>query len=156
SRFQRLPQQYESIGAEIRRLRPRKVKDWGDRSNLRLDMNPAAVELARPASHLYFCLEGCIKADAILSAGGAVFSVPSVSMWDCDELPAFAAEYLQGVDVVIVCDADWVANPEVWKQALLCRSRLRSLAGVGRVCIAAPPVTGLPDLKGVDDYLGKG
>jgi hypothetical protein len=121
----------------------------------RIDVHPLAADKIKAASRVFFGIEGCIKADAILSAGGAVFSVPSVTLWDADELPAFAEMYLGGKQIVIVPDADWFLNPAVMTQAMLCRSSLRRLRL--EACIAAPPIDGVKlGIKGIDDYLGKG
>jgi hypothetical protein len=45
----------------------------------RIDMHTQAALRFANASHVFFVIEGCIKADAVLCAGGAVLSVPSVS-----------------------------------------------------------------------------
>jgi hypothetical protein len=97
-------------------------------------------------------IEGCIKADAVLSAGEAVFSVPSVSLWDADELPAFCSQYLSGKLVYIVPDMDWVDNDQVIQQALFCRTSLRRIGVAAHV--AAPPEHA--GHKGIDDFLAAG
>jgi hypothetical protein len=88
----------------------------------RLDVNPLAWPLFVGASRVFFCLEGCIKADAILSAWVAVFSVPSVTLWQARELTGFLT-YLRGKEVIIVCDADWYENPAVYYMAMRCCER---------------------------------
>lgn len=132
--------------------RERRVRDKTDSVARRIDIHPLAVGLLESASRVYFGIEGCLKADAILTAGGAVFSVPSVTLWDAGELDTFAGWYLNGKEVVIVPDADWSTKNEVLAQAMLCRSFLRNM-GLS-VCIAAPPVES--GHKGVDDFLGAG
>jgi hypothetical protein len=112
-----------------------------------------ALPLLRTADVVYCVIEGCIKADAVLSAGGAVFSVPSVSLWNADELPDFAEVYLADKEVVIICDADWHENALVVNQARLCQDQLRRL-GVTDVHVAALSIES--ECKGVDDYLGAG
>lgn len=121
----------------------------------RLDVHPHAWPKFVNASRVFFVIEGCLKADAVLSAGEAVFSVPSVTLWQAKELPAFAS-CLRGKTAYIVPDND-LFNPEarghsaVKTQALFCRTFLRRLGIDAR--IAAPPY---PGHKGIDDYLGFG
>jgi hypothetical protein len=132
-----------------------RVKDPnGDNMAKRIDVHPMAVKRILDTEVVFFVIEGCIKADAVLADGGAVFSVPSVSLWDCDELRIFAASYLLDKTVVIVPDADWSLNPTVQNQATMCRTQLYRL-GVPDVHVAAPPspYNGL-DTKGVDDLIG--
>jgi hypothetical protein len=137
-----------------------RVKDRSQSLARRIDVHPWAVNRFDNAERVMFALEGCIKADALVSAGEAVFSVPSVTLWDADELDGFAFRYLVGKTVFIVPDADWHTNWMVDRQALLCRTRLRRL-GID-THIAAPPYEKPPPGKkkpvrnGVDDYLGYG
>ena len=136
-----------------------RIKDPDATMARRIDVHPLAAQAILDAEVVFFALEGCIKADAILSAGGAVFSVPSVSLWDCDELQEFCWAYLADKTVVIVNDADWVKNDSVRNQSMLCRTRLfRSGAAQGRgIYVAAPePTLDGVDTKGVDDWLGAG
>jgi hypothetical protein len=90
----------------------RKVKDKDNNYAKRLDIHPMALERLEAAEIVFFGIEGCLKADAILSAiiregwNASVFSVPSVSLWNADELKEFATEYLQRKVVIIVPDAD--------------------------------------------------
>ncbi len=128
----------------------RSVKDRETSLAKRIDMHQLAFPLFADAKRVFFVIEGCPKADAVLSAGGAVFSVPSVTLWDAVELPAFAAHYLVGRTVVIVPDMDWIDNPLVITQARLCQTRLRRLGIIASV--AAPPVGA--GHKGIDDFLG--
>ena len=125
----------------------------------RIDVHPDGVERLRTDRVVFFCIEGCCKADAILAAGGGVFSVPAVGQWDYnegEELGLVVNEYLAGKTVVIVCDADWDSNIRVANQARLCQNRLRQ-RGVTDVHIAAPPAwLGPKNTKGVDDFLGAG
>lgn len=119
----------------------------------RIDVHPLAVQKVRDDPVVFFALEGCIKADAILSAGAAVFSVPSVTLWDVPELERFAYEYLLDKTVVIVPDADWSDNLLVVIQARMCEAHLFRL-GVPETHVAAPPPAflGTPT-KGIDDFL---
>jgi hypothetical protein len=117
----------------------------------RIDVHPQAWPRFVNASRVFFVIEGCIKADAVLSAGEAVFSVPSVTLWLAPELSAFTRN-LRGKVVYIVPDADWAKNGAVITQAMFCRSFLRR-AGVD-AHVAAPPEE--HGLKGVDDFLAHG
>jgi hypothetical protein len=126
----------------------------------RLDVHPLAVNKILRAEVVFFVIEGCLKADAVLSADGAVFSVPSVSLWDAHhdaELKRFAFQYLEGKQVVIVPDADWSENPQVLNQARMCQITLLRM-GIFTY-VAAPPATYVDasgnehDTKGVDDFI---
>lgn len=136
----------------------------------RIDVHPMAAERLVATDVVFFGLEGCIKADALLTAiiregcNASVISVPSVSLWDCPELALTVSRFLKGKTVVIVVDADGVDNPSVVNQAAMCQTMLVKL-GVGEVLVAAPaldvdskiivdPVIG--KLKGVDDFLAAG
>lgn len=133
----------------------------------RIDVHPWALERMAEAETVYFALEGCLKADSILTAiiregrNASVFSVPSVTLWDCGaDLHAFAQQYLRGKLVICVPDSDW-EDPEkdgaVIAQSLYARDQLEAWLGAGSVHIAAPtphPVTGKK--RGIDDYLADG
>jgi hypothetical protein len=136
----------------------RMVKDEDQSLARKLDVHPLALPMFETAERVFFVIEGCIKADAILSAGEAVFSVPSVTLWNADELPAFAAKYLQGKTVYIVPDSDWAEKNEVFTQAMYCRTFLRKL-GIDALIAAPPPDESgdkQDDKQGVDDFLGAG
>ena len=108
-----------------------RVKDREKNHAERLDIHPWATERLEAARLVYFGIEGCLKADSILTAilkedrPESVFSVPSVSLWGAPELPKFVEKRLNGKPVVIVPDADWIYNPLVMEQARLCRTYLR-------------------------------
>ena len=141
----------------------RRVKNHDNNLARRIDIHPLAWPLLRGAEVVYFGIEGCLKADSILSAilregqKASVFSVPSVSLWHAKELEKFAGQYLRGKTVIIVPDSDWVNNDKVIAQARLAEYFLREDCGV-RAYVAAPPLN--PDRtvnhKGVDDFLGAG
>ncbi|PWU23558.1 MAG: hypothetical protein C5B48_08425 [Candidatus Rokuibacteriota bacterium] len=197
------------VDTEAAHTHERRVKDKTDPIACRIDAHPWAAERLDAAERIYFGIEGCLKADAILTtilrteaeapdrlraamdnlirqrqAGpdgdvlaaeetlaalieetkpASVVSVPSVTLWHGDELELFTARYLQGKEVVIVCDADgWrpdKPNENVMMQSLLLRSFLRG-QGV-QALIAAPPFEpgelkgGKPLFNGVDDHLGE-
>jgi hypothetical protein len=143
---------------------PTWVEDRERGMAMRIDVHPAAMDKIRKEDVVFFGIEGCLKSDAILSAGGAVFSVPSVTLWQTPALSDFARRYLKGKTVIVVPDADGVTKPQVIVQALLCKSYL-DRQGVSAAYVAAPPlspegeVRRTPDgseLKGVDDWLGFG
>jgi len=130
------------------------VKDRDSNFAKRIDLHPLAVAKLRAAQRIFFVIEGCLKSDSILSTGAAVFSVPSVTLWNAPELDQFVRRYLLGKEIVIIPDADWFKNSLVLTQALLCRSWFRK-RGFHAV-VAAPPIAGLevePEIKGVDDFL---
>ena len=134
----------------------RRVKDETVSLARRIDVHPLAEDLIRSADVVFFVIEGCIKADAVLADGGAVFSVPSVSLWDCDELQDFTEQFLLGKVVVVVPDADWFTKKQVINQARLCQNALIR-HGVQQVHVAAsPPTLRGRDTKGVDDFIGAG
>jgi hypothetical protein len=145
---------------------PKRVKDYEDNLAARIDVHKWAQKRFDDADHVFFCIEGCIKADAILTAirkerrKASVFSVPSVTLWGDPDLKEFAERRLLGKRVVIVPDADWVDNDRVIEQARLCQTYLRRL-GVPDTYVAAPPhhykkPDGEVKYKGVDDWLGAG
>jgi hypothetical protein len=145
----------------------------------RLDLPPEAAAMLASARRVFFVLEGSLKTYAILSAGEAVFGVPSVTLWDSEELARWI-EVLQAVNpnmfVYVVPDADWFLKPAVDRQALFVRSVIRN-AGLPAEIVAPPVFQGQKQceckpvdltrdgrscslcggfLKGVDDYLGAG
>jgi hypothetical protein len=124
----------------------------------RLDVHPWVEELGLfdRAQVVFFGIEGCMKADAILSAGEAVFSVPAVGQWHAPELARFVRTYLRNKLVVIVPDSDWHEKPEVLRMARDCQEFVRGLGVVKDAVVAAPPpIEGDPDFKvGIDDHLG--
>jgi hypothetical protein len=135
----------------------------------RIDIHPLAWERFAKAEVIYFCIEGKIKADAILSeilrleevgqlqTPASVCSVPSVGQWEAYELTMFAMRDLARKIVVIVCDADGCDNPEVMTQALLLENFLEDPSlGLRAVGIFAPPYEVFEandKYKGGDDHL---
>jgi hypothetical protein len=149
--------------------RPRKYifPPIGDRLK-RIEMSTLAQKRWRRADRVFLVQEGSLKNDAVLSAGEAAVNIASVSMWSKNELWRFAKEFCVGKYVVVVPDADWFDNWQVYSEALLIRELLREVRddrgwGVDDAVIAASPIDffrEVPDdrgeftLKGVDDYLG--
>jgi len=127
----------------------------------RIDVHPWAAALLDDAEEVFFSIEGTMKGDSVLSAimregrKASVVDVPSVTLWNAPELDEFIYLKLRGKRTIILPDADWVHNPLVIEQARLLRSYLRR-RGVPDTYVAAPPVSGLPAIKGADDFLGLG
>jgi hypothetical protein len=125
----------------------RDVKDYSNSLAKRLDIHPRALKRLAKAEVVYFVIEGCLKADAVLSAierddrSESVFSVPSLTLWDAgknaSELRNFAQGHLRGKTVIIIPDADWVDNDLIISQArlaeLFLRDRCVRLRRFGRV-----------------------
>jgi hypothetical protein len=123
----------------------------------RIDMHPDAWTKFSNTPMVFFVIEGCIKADAILTAGYPVFSAPSVTLWDVPELKPVIERYAKNRVVYIVADADWYGNDQVLTQALLCRTRVLSL-GAAEAHVCAPSLDFFKETgeKGVDDFLAAG
>jgi hypothetical protein len=129
----------------------------------RLDMHPDTTrEVLTAARRVFFVIEGVLKNDALVTAGEAVFNVPSVWQWDAPELEGFARSFLVGKHVYIVPDSDWAENPEVSLAAFAARAALGRVLGHRNVDVAAPtPEPAFCPLheemvgakRGVDDYL---
>lgn len=145
-----------------------KVKDHVNDA-ARIDVHPWSQSRFEDAEVVFAAMEGCLKADAILSAilrhdlNAAVYSFPSVTLGNCPELPKFSKMYLEGKTVIAVLDADW-ADPSkegaVENQGRIYQGKLLAL-GIKQVHLAAPPQDpkddhGHPIFKGVDDFLGIG
>jgi hypothetical protein len=120
----------------------------------RIDLHPLARRLLPQAQIVYLVLEGTPKTDAVLSAGGVAFGVPSVTCWQEDELATFALQHLRDKIVIVVPDADWFTNWQVERQALKIRTWLRR-HGIDAY-VAAPPHDATDYHKGIDDFLGAG
>jgi hypothetical protein len=122
----------------------------------RLDIHPQAFSKLFRAQRVMLGKEGCIKADAMLSAGEVVFSWASVTLWPPEELRKLA-RWLRDLKVYLIPDADWKDKIEVSTQAWLCRSYLRRYGVDAHV--AAPPYEAFvqnKELKGIDDHLANG
>ncbi len=87
----------------------------------RIDVHPRArsVLASSPTPHIYFCLEGSLKADALLSSGRAAVSVPSVTLWEVPEehLRPYLDLLRQAPEVFVVPDSDYLAMPGSWEEA---------------------------------------
>jgi hypothetical protein len=144
----------------------KRTKDPAVNRAKRIDVHPWAVEKLVDAEVVYFALEGCLKADAILTEilrtgeRASVCSVPSVTLWDCREFTYFVQQYVKGRICIIIPDADWQDERKggaILSQALYCRSAIEELVGRNQAFIAAPPeCLGHVKTKGIDDYLRAG
>jgi hypothetical protein len=124
-----------------------------------IDVHPDAKRLIlkrNPTAAVFFCLEGCLKADAVFSAGFAACSVLGVTMWnDPDHLKRISpALRYDGRAVFVVSDSDWRTNPEVARQAVRCVRELRSRGA--NAWHVAPPDISATAKTGVDDFLAAG
>jgi hypothetical protein len=116
-----------------------------------IDCHPMARNRIRKgkAPH-YYCLEGSLNADAVLSAGAPAYSVPGVAMWDAENLWDLLPSMRKAPAVSIVTDNDWRTNPAVALQARQARELLVS-KGVSAIAVA-PPLW-MPTKSGVGDLL---
>jgi hypothetical protein len=128
-----------------------------------VDLHPLVRERLDDTDAVFLAMEGVLKTDAIITAGGCAFGIPSVTFWNRQELIAVAKQFLipKQKRLYIVPDADAVdpQKPQVMRQAFKLRTLFRR-AGVDHVFCAAPPFdlffSSGKKIKGVDDYLGAG
>lgn len=150
----------------------------------RIDVHPLVKDrlLANTDERIYFCIEGCFKADAVAATGRLSISVPSITHWRLDQehwepwLPI-----LQKAPVVYVIpdsdflrEPDWsreglpnFINPMVRHQTSALVAELQSLHGV-RARYAVPPYLRYQDAatlgidpsnlrkRGIDDHIHDG
>lgn len=135
-----------------------KVKNRDIAMAKRLSSHPMGLARIAGADRVFMALEGCLKEAALVSAGEATFSCPSVSLWDAPELDDFARDHLRGKTVFVVCDSDWNDghHEQVTRLTLLARDRLRRVLQTDDVHAAAPPEADDGSKQGVDDFLGAG
>jgi hypothetical protein len=86
------------------------------RSGKLIDVHPLLGERLQAGDEpIYFCLEGCVKADAVAGTGGLSISVLSVTLWQADEEPTHWALWLpilQRAPVVyVIPDSDYQPKP---------------------------------------------
>ena len=158
----------EKYGCAIAGSHTHPVPVKGEGSAKRIEVHRVALPRYEDAVRIWLMIEGCLKADSVLSQiimdnrPESVCSIPSVTCTNFAELEAFAKRNLIDKQVVIGPDADWSGNPLVVTQALIIYSFLKDL-GLDVLIAAPPPKSG--DLcgmcggkwhKGHDDYLGAG
>jgi predicted nucleic acid-binding Zn ribbon protein len=124
-----------------------------------IDVHPDAkrlIQKRKPTPAVFLCLEGCLKADAVLSAGHAACSVLGVTMWNDEEHLRRIASALryEGRPVFVVTDSDWRTNPDVAREAVKCVRALRT-RNVNAWHVAPPSLPAM-DKTGVDDFLASG
>lgn len=97
--------------------------ELGDTSAKRIDVHPLVREellrlsdddgMMHGENPIYFCLEGCFKADALAGTGRLAMSVPAVTLWRVpDEHLSPWLPILQGDRVVyVVPDSDFLREP---------------------------------------------
>jgi hypothetical protein len=111
---------------------------------------------------VYLCLEGSLKADAVLSAGGVSISSTSVTTWECPDLKNFLPVLREAPAVHVVPDSDYYSsprfdgsfNPMVLWQTRKAAQWLRTRGVNAEIRV---PWLGMEAGKvGVDDYLAKG
>jgi hypothetical protein len=127
-----------------------------------IDVHPLASERLRAGEPLYFCLEGSLKADAVLSAGGVSISSTSITTWEAPDLGRLLDVLRGAPSVLVIPDSDFYAsdktefpfNPMVRWQTVMANEWLlaRGVASSIRV-----PWLGVgKDKVGVDDFLHSG
>jgi hypothetical protein len=82
----------------------------GGSSAKQIDVHPLARgHVASGGEPIYFCLEGCLKADALLSKGKVAISVPSVTLWNLapNDLTKWLPVLLAAPVVYAVADSDY-------------------------------------------------
>ncbi len=140
--------------------------DEADTYGQRIDMHPVTrrrLDDGEVPDRWFFCLEGNLKNDSLVTAGEFTANVPSVNMWPAPELEAFARERLRDVPVFVVPDSDWVDNEKVATQAFLCVDALERFGVEAYVAAPTPEPAHCAihdepaDAKrGVDDYAADG
>jgi hypothetical protein len=129
----------------------------------RLSSHPTGFARVDEADRVFWVLEGSLKEAAVVTAGEATFSSPSVSLWEAPELGRFARAHLLGRAVYVVCDSDWEPgvgkrrpdDDSVLRQTLSARDALRNY-GVADAHACAPPPGPGGAKRGVDDHLAAG
>jgi hypothetical protein len=86
------------------------------RSGKLIDIHPLLRgRLLESDEPLFFCLEGCLKADAVASTGRLAISVPSITMWKADAEPLHWELWLplvkQHKPVFVIPDSDYQPKP---------------------------------------------
>jgi hypothetical protein len=129
----------------------------------RLSSHPMGFARIADANVVCFALEGCLKEAALVSAGEATFSCPSVTLWNAPEFPGFVANHLAGKLVLVIPDSDAWENDAVIRQSLLAVDALRTYGADAEVAIPTPEPKACARhgaksgaKRGVDDFLADG
>lgn len=127
-----------------------------------IDIHPLAAPRLGTGEPVYFCLEGCLKADAVLSAGGLAISSTSVTTWKNADLIRLLPRLKSSSVVYVVPDSDYYSsarrnghfNEFVLFQTRAAAQWLKTRGVNARIGV---PWTGQPGVKtGVDDFLALG
>jgi hypothetical protein len=120
-----------------------------------IDCHPMAKEIIKKGRlPVYFSIEGSLNADAILSCGLPAISVPSVAMWHAKNLSDFLEPLSKVPELYIVCDSDWLTNPDVARFTRRARDWFANHGYLVRAM--APPIDQSLPKDGVQDFLGRG
>ena len=127
-----------------------------------IDVHPLALPLLEGSGPIYFCLEGSLKGDAVLSTGAAAISSTSVTTWSCKDLERMLPLLRNAPAVYIVPDSDFYSsekyagsfNPMVRWQTLKASQWLVSRG----VCasVRVPWIGPVSGKVGIDDFLAEG
>jgi hypothetical protein len=129
---------------------------------MHIDVHPLSVPKIAAGRPIYFCLEGCFKADAVLSQGAASVSSTSVTTWENPDLKLLLPILQAAPRVFIVPDSDFYASNKMdenmFNPAVVWQTRRAAqwLAAKGVNTIIAVPWLGTAEKTGVDDFLGMG
>lgn len=139
---------------------------WPNDSQKRVDVHPLATLELQSGKPIYLCLEGSLKADAVLSAGGVAISVTSVTTWQGKDLERLLPLLRDAPHVYVVPDSDFFLadqrtrfrdwfNPMVRYQTRLCAQWLQERGVHSEIRI---PWLGVDfgAKVGVDDFLRMG
>jgi hypothetical protein len=84
------------------------VKDPKNSYAQRLDMHPDTLAVLPTARRVFWCIEGVLKNDSLVTAGEATFDVPAVGQWDAQHRRrclGASADRTRGRKAVEVCRA---------------------------------------------------
>jgi hypothetical protein len=129
---------------------------------MHVDVHPSAAERIEAGQPIYLCLEGCLKADAVLSQGAASISSTSVTTWLNKDLTRLLPVLRAAPRVFVVPDSDFYASERVdehmFNPVVVWQTRRAAqwLAAKGVNTVIAVPWLGTAEKTGVDDFLGMG
>lgn len=117
-----------------------------------IDIHPMAKRMMKAGNRPhYFCLEGSLNADAVVSRKMPAYSVPGVGMWDADNLHDYIPHMRKAPAVYVVSDNDWRQNTHVARQVRNC---VEALGEKGVTAMPVAPPAGF-EKDGVGDLLGR-
>jgi hypothetical protein len=137
-------------------------------SRKHIDVHPLVAPKLDSGKPIYLALEGSLKADAILSAGGAAISSTSVTTWQSPDLRTILPTLRKASRVFVVPDSDYLATERgsgkgafdgVWNPLVRAWTQMAMFTldaeGVNAV-IAVPPPGPDGEKLGIDDFLAQG